>query len=61
VTNPNARPPSARIRLATDAAAAHADEHALVRLVLSPSPQSVPLYIRAGFEPATSLLLRPLP
>jgi len=44
-----------------DAATAYADEHGFVRLVLSPSPQSVPLYVRAGFDPATSLLLRPFP
>lgn len=32
----------------------------LVRLVLSPSEMSVPLYGRHGFRPATDLLLKPL-
>jgi GNAT superfamily N-acetyltransferase len=41
------------------AVTAHADEHGYARLVLSPTERSVPLYRRAGFAPATSLLLRP--
>jgi GNAT superfamily N-acetyltransferase len=41
------------------ACTAYADEHGLVRVVLSPSERSVPVYLRAGFEPATSLLVRP--
>jgi GNAT superfamily N-acetyltransferase len=39
----------------------HADEHGFARLVLSPSDRSVPFYARAGFEPATSLMVRPGP
>jgi len=42
-----------------DAATAHADLHGFARLVLSPSERSVPFYERAGFAPATSLMLRP--
>jgi GNAT superfamily N-acetyltransferase len=42
-----------------DAAIRHADEHRFARLVLSPSEQAVPLYERAGFTPATSLMVRP--
>ncbi|CAN5553080.1 hypothetical protein BH10ACT10_BH10ACT10_09480 [soil metagenome] len=42
-----------------DAATSHADEHGFARLVLSPSPRSVPCYERAGFATATSLMLRP--
>jgi GNAT superfamily N-acetyltransferase len=37
----------------------HADQHGFARLVLSPSDRSVPFYARAGFEPATSLMVRP--
>jgi GNAT superfamily N-acetyltransferase len=44
-----------------DACTTYADEHDFVRIVLSPSERSVPLYLRAGFGPATSLLLRPDP
>jgi GNAT superfamily N-acetyltransferase len=39
----------------------YADEHGFVRVVLSPTERSVPLYDRAGFVPATSLMLRPRP
>jgi len=39
----------------------YADDHGFVRVVLSPSELSVPLYVRTGFGPATSLLLRPAP
>lgn len=46
---------SALVRAATD----HADEHGFARLVLSPSPRSVPMYERAGFQPGTDLLVRP--
>ena len=46
-------------RLLLDAVTAHADAHGFARLVLSPSERSVPFYERAGFAPATSLLLRP--
>ena len=46
-------------RLLLDAATAHADAHGFARLVLSPSERSVPFYERAGFAPATSLMLRP--
>lgn len=43
------------------ACTSYADEQGFVRIVLSPSVRSVPLYERAGFEPATSLMLRPGP
>jgi GNAT superfamily N-acetyltransferase len=46
-------------RLLLDAVTAHADEQGFARLVLSPSERSVPFYERAGFAPATSLMLRP--
>jgi GNAT superfamily N-acetyltransferase len=46
-------------RLLLDAVTAHAVEQAFARLVLSPSERSVPFYERAGFAPATSLMLRP--
>jgi GNAT superfamily N-acetyltransferase len=39
----------------------YADEQAFARVVLSPSERSVPLYTRGGFEPATSLMVRPGP
>ena len=42
-----------------DAVTAHADQRGFARLVLSPSERSVPFYERAGFAPATSLMLRP--
>lgn len=45
-------------RLLLDAVTAHADEQGFARLVLSPSERSVPFYERAGFAPATSLMLR---
>lgn len=41
-----------------DAVVAHADSHGFARLVLSPSERSVDLYERAGFVPATALMLR---
>lgn len=37
---------------------AYADEHRFVRVVLSPSERSVPLYQRAGFGPAEELMVR---
>jgi GNAT superfamily N-acetyltransferase len=37
---------------------AYADERGFARVVLSPSPRSVPFYARGGFEPATSLMVR---
>ena len=43
------------------ACTAWADAQGLVRIVLSPSERSVPAYLRAGFAPATSLLVRPAP
>ena len=42
-----------------DVCTTYADEHRFVRLVLSPSERSVRLYRRFGFEPASSLLVRP--
>jgi GNAT superfamily N-acetyltransferase len=42
-----------------EAAVAYADEHDFARLVLTPTEQSVPYYSRAGFVPATALLVRP--
>jgi GNAT superfamily N-acetyltransferase len=41
------------------ACTSYADEQGFVRLVLSPSPRSVPFYARAGFGPGTSLMVRP--
>jgi predicted N-acetyltransferase YhbS len=37
---------------------AYADERGFARVVLSPSPRSVPFYARGGFESATSLMVR---
>ena len=45
-------------RAMLDEAVAYADEQGFARLVLSPSERSVPFYERAGFAPATSLMLR---
>lgn len=36
----------------------HADAHDYVRIVLSPSERSIPLYRRAGFSPADDLMIR---
>lgn len=47
-------------RLLLDAASTYAEEHRFARLVLSPSERSVSFYTRAGFVPATSLLIKPL-
>jgi GNAT superfamily N-acetyltransferase len=41
-----------------DACVGYADDEGFVRVVLNPSHLSVPLYLRAGFEPASSLLVR---
>jgi GNAT superfamily N-acetyltransferase len=41
------------------AAVAYADEHDFARIVLTPTEQSIPYYSRAGFVPATALLVRP--
>ena len=38
----------------------YAQAEGFVRVVLSPSERSVPFYRRAGFGPASSLLVRPL-
>jgi GNAT superfamily N-acetyltransferase len=46
--------------LLLDACTAYAREHRFARLVLSPSERSVPFYARAGFVPATSLMVREL-
>ena len=43
-----------------DVAVQYAVDHGFVRIVLSPSELSVPLYARAGFVPATSLMIRPI-
>lgn len=40
------------------AALTHCTERGHVRVVLSPSPRSVPFYARAGFGPADGLLVR---
>ena len=45
-------------RLLVDAVTSYADEQGFARLVLAPSERSVPLYPRAGFGPATSLMVR---
>ena len=44
-------------RLLLDAAVDLARERRFARLVLSPSERSVPFYARAGFAPATSLMV----
>jgi len=44
-----------------DAALAHADANGFVRVVLSPTEKSIPLYERAGFGPADELRLRVRP
>ena len=45
-------------RALLDAALAHVDEHDFARLLLHPTERSIPFYERAGFGPATSLMLR---
>lgn len=44
-------------RLLVDAATAYAHDEDLVRLVLSPSPRSVPFYERAGFATTDRLMM----
>ncbi len=41
-----------------DACTQYADAHDFVRILLSPSERSVPLYARAGFGPATDIMIR---
>jgi len=41
------------------ACTSYADGRGFARIVLSPSERSVPFYARAGFGPATSLMVRP--
>lgn len=48
-------------RALLDAAIAHADTAGFARLVLSPSERSIPFYERAGFAPASTLMVRPAP
>lgn len=43
-----------------DACLAYARDHGFVRVVLTPSKRAVPFYTRAGFAPATSMLVLPL-
>jgi GNAT superfamily N-acetyltransferase len=43
------------------AALNYADENGFVRVVLSPTERSIPLYERAGFGPAGALMLRTPP
>jgi GNAT superfamily N-acetyltransferase len=40
-----------------DAAVSYSRELGFARLVLNPSPRSVPFYARAGFRPATELMM----
>lgn len=47
-------------RMLLDAATAHARKHDFVRIVLSPSERSIPFYERAGFVPATTLMVNDL-
>src|SRR5262245_53855476 len=44
-------------RMLPDAPLAHARQARFARVVLNPSARSVPFYTRAGFAPATSLML----
>jgi GNAT superfamily N-acetyltransferase len=41
-----------------DALLAYADEQDFARVVLNPSERAIPLYLRAGFRPASALLVR---
>jgi GNAT superfamily N-acetyltransferase len=43
------------------AALSYADQNGFVRVVLSPTERSIPLYERAGFGPADALMLRTPP
>ena len=47
--------------LLVSAALNYADENEFVRVVLSPTERSIPLYERAGFGPAGALMLRTPP
>ncbi len=42
-----------------DSAVSYADDHDFARVVLSPSERSIPFYERAGFIPASNLIVRP--
>jgi GNAT superfamily N-acetyltransferase len=44
-----------------DTVLGYADENDFARVVLSPSARAIPLYQRAGFGPADTLMLRTLP
>jgi hypothetical protein len=46
---------------AVQALIAYADENGFVRVVLSPTERSIPLYERTGFGPADALMLRTPP
>ncbi len=46
-------------RLLLDACTGYADAHDFARILLSPSERSVPLYARAGFGPASEVMIRP--
>ena len=48
-------------RALLDHATDYADANGFARLVLSPSDRSISFYARAGFVPATSLMVRPAP
>jgi GNAT superfamily N-acetyltransferase len=48
-------------RRLVSAALDYADENGFVRVVLSPTERSIPLYERAGFGPAGALMLRTPP
>jgi GNAT superfamily N-acetyltransferase len=41
-----------------DALLSYADEHDFARIVLNPSQRAIPFYQRAGFRPASILLIR---
>lgn len=47
-------------RMLLEAATSHARDHHFARIVLSPSERSFPFYERAGFGPASGLLVHPL-
>ena len=48
-------------RQLVSAALSYADENDFVRVVMSPTERSIPLYERAGFGPADALMLRTPP
>jgi GNAT superfamily N-acetyltransferase len=41
-----------------DALLTYTDAHEFARVVLNPSTRAIPLYLRAGFQPASALLVR---